>query len=213
MLNKNTKGFVLEDVKESLEWLKKSLTISFSNVEIQTAETIAEAKEVLGDFQPDIALIDLNLPDGSGLEIIKYIKGVYPSCYIVVTTIFDDENHIFPSLKAGASGYIHKEQPREQLAEMLKGIVEGRPPLSPAIARKVLQFFQPLAIDEAPLTSREEEVLMLIAKGYSTKKTAQMLMLSPYTVSGYIKDIYTKLNISSRVEATMEAAQRGLLEM
>lgn len=215
MLEKNSKGFVLEDLKESLNWLTDSLRLSFDRIEIETAETIKEAHNKLAIFKPDIALIDLSLPDGSGLEIIELINKSYPNCYIVVTTIFADDTHIFSSLKAGASGYIHKEQPSDQLATMLKGIVEGQPPLSPAIARKVLQYFRPEKEhpQKSPLTPREEEVLMLIGKGYSTKKVAIMLELSPYTVSGYIKDIYTKLNITSRAEATIEAAQRGLLKL
>ena len=135
-----------------------------------------------------------------------------------MTSVFDDDKYIFSALRAGASGYLLKDQKKADLVKMLKGIVDGGPPLSPAVARHVLGYFAPSVNNkvvanntDATLIARESEVLALIAKGYTSTSVADLLSISPNMVSGYIKTIYRKLNISSRVEATMEAARRGII--
>lgn len=208
------KSFVLEDVSESMSWLVTVLESSFPGIEVRTASSIQEAGSVLRDFAPDIALVDLGLPDGDGLSIIKQLNRECPQCLSVVTTIFADDAHVFPALKAGARGYILKDQSRDQLVQMLQGIAAGHPPLSPSIARRVLGFFHQSVSPEKPeyhLTEREQEVLGIIAKGYSAARTADMLGISVNTVNGYIKEIYRKLNVSSRAEATLEASRLGLV--
>ena len=131
----------------------------------------------------------------------------------MVTTIFEDDGHLFPALRAGAQGYVLKDLPQEQLAAMLVGIERGQPPLSPSIARRLLSFFNPpvpaASPDENPLTERETEVLRLIAKGFSVPKVAEQLGISRNTTAGYLKDIYRKLQVNSRAEATLAAARRG----
>jgi DNA-binding NarL/FixJ family response regulator len=131
----------------------------------------------------------------------------------VVATIYDDDQHVFPALRAGAHGYVLKEQSREVLARLLTGIVSGEPPLSPSIARKMLRFFNPAPTpdDEAGLSPREEEVLRLIAKGYTLAAVGDLLKISRHTVAGYVKALYRKLNVTSRAEATLEAARRGIV--
>src|SRR5690606_8526461 len=126
----------------------------------------------------------------------------------VVATVFDDDAHLFPALRAGAQGYVLKDRDRATLADMLRGIVSGQPPLSSSIARRLLRHFQPMPAepqDGVPLTPRETEVLQLTAKGLTLNEVAQALQLSRHTVSGYLKDIYRKLSVGTRAEAALEA--------
>ena len=132
----------------------------------------------------------------------------------IVTSVFDDDTHLFAALGAGASGYLLKDQSREELTAMLQRIADGQPPLSPAIARRLLGFFGPreaVTQDDTHLTGRERDVLALIAKGYTTAKVAELLDITRNTASGYVKVIYRKLNISSRAEAALEASRRGIV--
>lgn len=175
--------------------------------------TLAAARAWLAEHPaPDIALIDLGLPDGSGVELIGELNRHAPQTLCIVASIFDDNEHLFPALRAGAQGYLLKDQPLIQIIELLKGIAEGRPPLSPAIARKLLGHFQPVtqpALEQ--LTERETEVLRYIAKGMTLPETARILGISPHTISGYVKNIYRKLNISSRAEAATTARNLGIV--
>jgi DNA-binding NarL/FixJ family response regulator len=133
-----------------------------------------------------------------------------------VATVFDDDGHLFPALRAGAEGYLLKDQAQAAVADALRGMGEGRPPLSPSIARRLLSHFRPVAAaapthSEITLTTRETDVLQAIAKGYTVHQVAGLLTLSPHTVAGYLKDVYRKLAVGNRAEATLEAARRGLI--
>ncbi|NTV94423.1 MAG: response regulator transcription factor [Thiobacillus sp.] len=207
-------GFILEDLPESQAWLSRALATSFPGIAVDTAYTLAEARAKLaGGPRPDIALIDLGLPDGSGVEIIELIQRLYPTTLCVVASIYDDDGHVFPALRAGARGYLLKDQPVERIVEALNGIAAGEPPLSPAIARRMLAFFRPeaAAAPEAELTGRETEVLRFIAKGMTQAETARLLGISQHTVAGYVKELYRKLNVSSRAEAALRARDMGLV--
>jgi DNA-binding NarL/FixJ family response regulator len=215
-LNAITTALVLEDQPDTRAWLAQVLVQAFPNVHVLQAATIAEARALLGAHTIDLALLDLDLPDGSGVTIIEALSLASPSTRSVVATIYDDDDHVFPALRAGASGYLLKEQPQDALVAMLKRIVGGEPPLSPAIARRMLRFFLPAptttqAADDEHLSPREEEVLQLIAKGYKLAEVGELLKVSRNTAAGYLKSVYRKLNISSRAEATLAAAKRGLV--
>ena len=206
-------GLIVEDLVEAQSWLNAVLSESFPGIEIRVAATLAEAYDQFQRQIPDIALVDIGLPDGNGIDLIEFLNTSNHSTLCVITSVFDDDRHIFSALRAGASGYLLKDQKKEDLVKMLKGIVEGEPPLSPAVARRMLGYFAP---SEAPapevnLTARELDVLALIAKGYTSSRTADLLDISSNTVAGYVKSIYRKLNISSRAEATIEAARRGII--
>lgn len=207
------RSFILEDLPESQQWLSQALSAAFPGIALQTASSIHEAQGLLsGDCTPDIALVDLGLPDGSGVTVIEQIKKQHPGCVCVVTSIYNDDSHVFPALRAGATGYLLKDQPVAAIVQALQGIASGIPPISPAIARRMLAFFQPTATPEAPtLTERESEVLRIIAKGLTQAECARILALSPYTVAGYVKDIYRKLNVGSRAEAALVARDMGLV--
>jgi DNA-binding NarL/FixJ family response regulator len=208
-----TQALVVEDLPSSREWLVEALNAAFPGITVRACATLAEAARLL-DPPPQVALIDLALPDGSGVSLIQRLQREHPQCLCVVATVFDDDAHLFPALAAGAQGYVLKDQSRDVLAQMLCGIAAGQPPLSPSIARRLLRHFRatPRPPDEEePLTARENEVLRLMAKGYTVQEAAQMLELSRHTVASYLKDVYRKLRVGSRAEATLEAARRGLI--
>lgn len=207
------RALVVEDQPATRQWLRRVLEGAFPGIEVVEAGTLARGREHVGEQPVDLALIDLDLPDGSGISLIKELNLSSPSTRTVVATIYDDDEHVFPALRAGATGYLLKEQPQDILMAMLRRIVSGEPPLSPAIARRVLRFFAPTEAASPPehLAPREEEVLRLIAKGYKLSEVGEMLEVSRNTAAGYLKSVYRKLNISSRAEATLEATRRGLV--
>ena len=176
---------------------------------------VPERTGLVERLEVDLALVDLALPDGNGMDIVAALAQKNPSCMIVVATIFDDDAHLFPALRAGAQGYLLKEQPRELLVRQLRGIADGQPPLSPAIARRLLRHFQPLPDasngEAIQLTPREREVLSLLARGIRIVEIAQTIGISRHTVGDYVKNIYRKLKISSRAEAALQAKSLGLV--
>ncbi len=205
---------VVDDLAPSRAWLSRALGLAFPGIAVSEAATLADALTQCAS-PPPLALVDLGLPDGSGVQLIEALarRGAQTVC--VVATVFDDDAHLFPALRAGARGYVLKDQRPEDLAELLRGIAAGQPPLSPSIARRLLSHFQAPppgpSVDEASLTARETEVLRLVAKGCTLADVAAALSLSRHTVSGYLKDVYRKLAIGSRAEAAVEAARRGLV--
>lgn len=205
-------AFVLEDIKETRQWLVDVLTSTFDNITVAEAGTIAQAKDVIAKQKFDLAIIDLSLPDGSGNEILQAISATSPNTFCVVASIYDDDDHLFPALQAGARGYLLKEQSKEQISTLLKGIINDSPPLSPSISRRLLEHFnKPRPSEEENLTTREKDVLILISKGIKLDDVANMLGITRNTTAGYVKNIYRKLNISSRAEATLTAARLGLI--
>lgn len=205
---KFTSALVVDDLASSRDWLARALDLAFPGIHVAFAASLAE---VARNEVPPLALIDLGLPDGPGVSLIERLHPLGTLC--IVATVFDDDAHLFPALHAGAQGYVLKDQTPEALAAMLSGIVDGQPPLSPSIARRLLRHFQPLptAATEVALTARETDVLRLIAKGLTVIEVADLLGLSRHTVAGYMKDIYRKLAVTSRAEATLEAARLGLV--
>lgn len=203
-------ALVVDDLESSRDWLSRALDQAFPAIQISVAESLAEAQAWM-DNPPPLALIDLGLPDGSGTRLIEKLHPQGTLC--IVATVFDDDAHLFPALHAGAQGYVLKDQSTDKLAEMLTGIVDGRPPLSPSIARRLLRHFQPLtlAASEPALTARETDVLRMIAKGHTVAEVAGLLGLSRHTAASYLKDVYRKLSVSSRAEATLMASRRGLV--
>ena len=202
------RALIVDDLASSRDWLACATTLAFPGIAIAQAATLAQAMP-LCEPPPPLALIDLGLPDGSGIRLIEHLHPRGALC--IVATVFDDDAHLFPALHAGAQGYVLKDQTPEALAAMLGGIAAGQPPLSPSIARRLLRHFQPVAPAANALTARETEVLRLIAKGMSIGESADLLGLSRHTVAGYLKDIYRKLAVGSRAEATLEAMRRGLV--
>lgn len=209
-------ALVVEDLPPVSAWLKKLLEQRFPGVEVHQADCVRDARELIaGGLRPELALVDLGLPDGDGTRVIEQLTQTHPACVVVVTTLFADDEHLFPALRAGAQGYLLKDQPEEKLSRALEGILRGEPPLSPAIAQRLLRAFQPSTpTAESPvetLTPREREVLVLVSKGCRLPELAERLAISRHTVSDHLKNIYRKLNVNSRAEATLEAARLGLV--
>lgn len=207
------RALVVDDLPGSRDWLARALALAFPGIVVQQAASLAEGLACLAP-PPPLALIDLGLPDGSGLRLIEALRSLPGHCLCIVATVFDDDAHLFPALRAGAEGYVLKDQSPEHLAEMLRGIAAGQPPLSPSIARRLLRHFQPEpapAQETEALTARETDVLRLIAKGLTVAESAGVLDLSRHTVAGYLKAIYRKLSVNSRAEAALEATRRGLV--
>lgn len=207
---------VVEDLDEPRRWLAELLPQALPVVRVvDAAASLAQARALMAAHTYGLALVDWGLPDGHGGELIVELLAARPDAVVIVATIHDDDAHVFPALRAGASGYILKSQPAEVVMAQLRRIEQGEPALSPSIAARVLKHFHERSVvdtrSQAQLTEREVEVLRLIAKGYKAGEVAQLLGLSSHTVTGYVRDIYRKLGISSRAEATMEAARRGLV--
>ena len=183
------------------------------------ASRVNAALKIIATTHIDVALIDLGLPDGSGVDAVAALREAQPHAQAVVVTIHDDDDHLFPALQAGAFGYLLKDQTAPATVEQFRRMSQGEPPLSPAIARRVMAHFatRSLAARAAPrscrtwsLTDRENEVLLRVAKGFTLPEIAVQLELSRHTISDYVKQIYRKLNVSSRAEAALEAQRLGL---
>ena len=207
---------LLEDLPEIRAWLRKLVLQVFPGAHIAESARVHDALELLSAVKFDLALVDLGLPDGSGVDVVTRLRDLQPEAQSVVVTIHDDDEHLFPALQAGAFGYILKEQARELITEQLQRISQGEPPLSPSIARRVMAYFtakakpQPSMLPNVSLTDRESEVLLRVAKGYTLPEIGVQLGLSRHTIADYVKQIYRKLNVSSRAEAALEAQRLGL---
>jgi DNA-binding NarL/FixJ family response regulator len=206
---------LLEDLPEIRVWLRKLVLQVFPMAKIAESSRVQDALDLATAVKFDLALIDLGLPDGSGVSVVSKLRDVQPEAQSVVVTIHDDDEHLFPALQAGAFGYILKEQPRELITEQLQRISQGEPPLSPSIARRVMAHFSAkakpaMAMHNVSLTDRESEVLLRVAKGYTLPEIGVQLGLSRHTIADYVKQIYRKLNVSSRAEAALEAQRLGL---
>ncbi|WP_428607331.1 response regulator [Sedimenticola sp.] len=203
---------IVEDVPEAHNWIIDGVSTAFPDTVISSAFCARDANELLDKHDYNLALIDLQLPDGSGVDLIERIKHATPATVCVVVSIYDDDQHLFPALQAGAGGYLLKDMPFEQFVRRLRGVLDNDPPLSPAIARRLLSHFSDSRpMPEHNLTSREREVLTLIAKGNKLTDVASSLSISPHTAADHVKNIYRKLNISSRAEASLEATRLGLI--
>ena len=168
----------------------------------------------------DVLLVDIGLPDGSGLEVIRHALRRDPACEPLVISMFGDEENVLASIEAGAMGYIHKDSSPDDIAGVILEMKRGGSPISPMIARRVLSKYRgrreparpvaPVAPERA-LSPREQEVLELIARGFSYADIARLKEVSIHTVQTHIKHLYAKLAVSSRSEAVFEATQLGLL--
>ncbi|WP_373490597.1 response regulator [Parasphingorhabdus sp.] len=203
---------IVEDVTETRRWLVEIIREAFPDCRIDEAANMRAGIAAAAGADYDLALIDLGLPDGSGLEVLRSLRLVRPETICVVTTVIGDDAHIVAALAAGAQGYLLKEQPPETLCRQLKQAAQGIPALSPSIARRIMEHFRFTgpAAPEDELTAREREVLALIGRGMRNVEVAQALDLAESTVASYIKAIYRKLGISSRAEAAWHAARLGL---
>jgi DNA-binding NarL/FixJ family response regulator len=210
---------LVEDDAAARQWLADQLS-ALPHTQVHAFDAVGPAQLWLNTHTPDIVLTDLDLPDGSGLSVIRQARAQHPSCEVLVITIFGDEAHVVEAIEAGASGYLLKDTDLSAIGDHIAHLRTGGSPLSPRIARLLIQRHQlrppvpaptaPAHTDSGPmgdLTPRELEVLTGIAKGFTYAELAEMLGVSTNTVRTYIKRIYQRLSVNSRSEAVYEYNQ------
>jgi DNA-binding NarL/FixJ family response regulator len=182
------------------DWIRRA-----KGFECAGAHASAEgALATLSAEKPAVVLVDINLPGMSGIECVRQLKPLLPDTQFVMLTVYEDADHIFNALLAGASCYLLKRMPREELLSALRDVHAGGSPMSSTIARKVVQSFQRLGAQPSNvenLSPREREVLELLARGYLYKEIADALHISKPTVNSFIRRIYEKLHVCSRSQA------------
>jgi DNA-binding NarL/FixJ family response regulator len=189
---------------------------------VGVAASRREAQVIIDAEDFDVLLIDLGLPDGNGIDLIRHVSQKKPDADIMVVTVFGDEQHVVSSIEAGATGYILKDSTPADVVSCIRLLRAGGSPVSPVVARSVLRAIRnrigpssPAARtatpENNPLSARETEILQLLAKGMSFIEIGEILGISPHTVTAHIKKIYRKLAVHSRGEAVYEATQMGLL--
>ncbi len=194
------KVFIYDDNTARRDSLKALLELS---PELHFVGDAADCSQVEADMvatMPDVVLMDINMPNVNGMDGLIKIKQLHPHIKVLMQTVFDDNEHVFDSIRNGASGYILKKDGPTKILQSIQEVYEGGAVMNPGIAQKVLDFFKPKKV-ENPLTVRETEVLNLLAEGLSYKMVADKLSLSFHTVSTHTKNIYEKLHVASLGEA------------
>ena len=225
---------IVEDDPPMREFFAASVRRCDQLTLVASVGTMADARAFLDDAARglDVLLTDLGLPDGSGLEVIRYARQRHPECEALVISMFGDEDNVLASIEAGALGYIHKDAAPDDIAHTILEMKSGASPISPMIARRVLSKYlslqsnKPLALvdfvqtaiksgandgEKGLLSRREQEVLELIARGFSYAEIARLQAVSVHTVQTHIKSLYSKLAVHSKSEAVFEATRMGLL--
>lgn len=182
---------------------------------VGTACDGAEAVELAGKKKPDIVLMDLKMPGTNGIEATRQIRAHYPEIKVLVLTTYDDDQWVFDAIRAGASGYLLKDTPREDIVRAIRGTLDGKSFVDPGVAGKLLdqvasKQVQPETLLTAKLTEREVDVLRLIARGLNNPEIAARLSLSEGTVRNHVSAILTKLDVADRTQAAVIAIQHGL---
>ena len=225
---------IVEDDQKMREFFTASVSRNDALQLAASVGTVAKAMAWLtaNSDKFDVLLTDLGLPDGSGLEVIAHAKALNPACEPLVISMFGDESNVLASIEAGALGYIHKDSSPEDISKTILDMCAGASPISPMIARRVLDKYRTVqstshaepvkpaskAIEDIHalsrhdlLTRREQDVLALIARGFSYAEVARLQAMSLGTVQTHIKNLYLKLAVHSKNEAVFEATRMGFL--
>jgi DNA-binding NarL/FixJ family response regulator len=207
---------VIEDDPAALARMRGALAGAVDLQMVGEAASAAQGRALIAKGGFDVLLVDLGLPDGDGIDLIGEAARAWPEADIAVVTVFADHDKVLKSIRAGASGYLLKDDRAEDYAAHIRELRAGGSPISPIIARQLLRRFQPseeaLAPDLEPLSEREAHVLDLLARGFAYAEIARLLAVSPHTIGTYIKRLYRKLQVHSRSEAVYEAQKLGLLD-
>jgi DNA-binding NarL/FixJ family response regulator len=206
---------IVEDDPRLRSLLAHAITLSGDLKLAGEADDIPEGLRLLERLRPDVALIDIGLPSGSGLELIRYASRHLPRCDVMVISVFAEERVVMDCIEAGATGYLLKGSRPEDISAQIRLLVAGGSPISPMIARQLLGRLAGTrsAVSDAPsLSAQEHSVLSLSAKGYNYEEIARLLRLSPHTVDTYVKRIYRKLQVHSKAAAVYEARKLGLVD-
>jgi DNA-binding NarL/FixJ family response regulator len=181
---------------------------------VAEADSGQAAQQLIAQEQPDVAVLDIQMPEGSGIEVTRWVRANHPAVGVLILTAYDDDPYVMAVLQAGANGYVLKTAAPADIVQAVRDVHEGKSALDPAIAHKLLSHVsgynrnQP---DYDPLTDRELEVLALTGKGYTNKAIGVQLGISDRTVQGHLARIYSKLDAASRTEAVMRAVSLGLI--
>jgi DNA-binding NarL/FixJ family response regulator len=212
----NTKTIIFEDNKP-LRYSLELLINDEDGFEVLGAfPNCDEALYELDKAQPQLVVMDIDMPGIGGIEGVKQIKTYFPDVKIVMHTMFDDDNRIFESICAGADGYILKKTSPTQLIQSLKDVMDGGSPMSPFVAKKVFQYFRnkPFTPTENyNLSEREQEILELLVEGNSYKMIAAKCSIANDTVKKHLHNIYTKLHVSSGTEAVAKAIKSNIVKI
>ncbi len=200
---------IIRDGLEMLLKLEKDIEV------VGLAQDGAEAVELAERESPDLVLMDLKMPGMNGVEATRRIRTHHPEIKVLVLTTYDDDEWVFDAIRAGASGYLLKDTPREAVVDAIRGTVEGKSFVDPAVTGKLLNQLaskqeQPTSLIIDKLTGREADVLCLIARGLSNTEIAEELHLSEGTVRNHVSAIFSKLDVSDRTQAAIMAIQHGL---
>ena len=203
---------IIEDHDDFREGLSHVLRFTEG---FECAGSFASVEEALGDIPAsDIILLDIHLPGRSGIDAIGLLKKDLPLARIIMLTVFDDDDHVFKAIMAGADGYILKKTPPAQVLAAIQEAVAGGAPMTPYIAGRVIDLFKkyaPASQDDHGLTSREIEILNILVQGLDPAEIADKLFISRETVRNHIKHIYEKMHVHSRSQAVAKAIKQGLV--
>jgi len=214
---------IIEDHPVFLAYFTNVLSADPDFKLVGTATNGQQGRELIENVGADIYLVDLGLPDFSGLELLPDIARLRPAANAMVISVFDDDAHIISAIEAGASGYLLKDSDSRNVADSLRELHAGGSPLSPLIAKKVLTLFRgrqhrnttaisdPAAGKTDVLTERETEVLLQLATGLAFREIAEALSISSHTVAQHVRNIYRKLVVGSRGKAVYEATKLGII--
>lgn len=210
---------VVEDDAPTRSYLVSAVEATVGLQLAGQAENVAEGRRLIEAHQPSVLLVDLQLPDGSGLELIRFAKTNSPETQSLVITVFGDEQSVLSAISAGAQGYLLKDSTAKRIGGAIHDLLAGGAPISPPIARYLLLKFQsPTPAVEASgeqpaLSRREQEVLELVVKGFTFPEIAVVLKITTHTVTTHVRRIYRKLEVRSRSEAVYEALQQGIVKV
>jgi DNA-binding NarL/FixJ family response regulator len=202
-----TKVAVVEDNKTTREGLETIINLSADFKCVATCTTAEDALVTLPKIQPDIVLMDIQLPNMSGVECVAKLKELLPNIHAIMVTVYEDPDRIFRALRAGASGYLLKRSAPDEVLNAMREVLQGGGAMSGEIARKVIGYFheQTTTTTEVDqLTTREREVLELVVHGMSNKEIAERLSVTLAAVRFHLKHIYQKLHVHSRTEAVLK---------
>lgn len=216
MEKKALKILIYEDRSD----LRASLEILLSGLnDLVLVGAFPNCKQVEYEIQlhtPDVVLMDINMPEYDGLYGLQVVKEIRPETEVIMFTVFEDDDKIFASIENGASGYLLKDTPPLKLYEAIHNVIEGGAPMSPGIARRVLERFKKpptTKVISFQLSKRETEILHLLVKGYTYKRIAADCFISMDTVRGHLKNIYSKLQVNSGKEAMAKALQHKIVKL
>jgi len=204
---------IFDDSKDRRDSLRYLLDMYDDMECVGMFEDCSNVIENVRDTCPDVVLMDIEMPSVNGIEGVRKIKAKYPDMLVLMQTVFEDDDNLFESIKAGASGYLLKKSDPEKIIQAIREVVHGGAPMSPNMALKVLKFFQaaPAANNQYALTEREKNVLGLLVDGLSYKMIADKENISFHTVNAHVRKIYEKLHVHSLAEAVSKALKERLL--